>query len=76
MKLLKPYTQTCEVLLDDRDIRPGVMFADADLIGIPRRIVLGKRSLQQGAVEYQQRGATDHAVVPLSDCMQKIIREV
>ncbi|MEM6405472.1 MAG: proline--tRNA ligase [Pseudomonadota bacterium] len=65
-----------EVLLDDRDIRPGVMFADADLIGIPRRIVLGKRSLQQGAVEYQRRGATDHTMVPLSDCVQKIISEM
>jgi prolyl-tRNA synthetase len=44
-----------EVLLDDRDERPGVMFADAELIGIPRRIVVGERSLKEGLIEYQDR---------------------
>jgi prolyl-tRNA synthetase len=45
-----------EVLLDDRDERPGVMFADLELIGIPHRITVGERSLKQGQVEYQARG--------------------
>jgi prolyl-tRNA synthetase len=44
-----------EVLLDDRDERPGVMFADLELIGIPHRITVGDRSLKQGQVEYQAR---------------------
>ena len=44
-----------EVLLDDRDERPGVMFADMELIGIPHRIVVGERGLKEGVVEYQGR---------------------
>ncbi|HET7598444.1 MAG TPA: proline--tRNA ligase, partial [Burkholderiales bacterium] len=44
-----------DVLLDDRDERPGVMFADMELIGIPHRIVVGERGLKQGTVEYQGR---------------------
>jgi prolyl-tRNA synthetase len=44
-----------DVLLDDRDERPGVMFADMELIGIPHRIVVGERGLRQGTVEYQGR---------------------
>ena len=43
------------VLLDDRNERPGVKFADADLIGIPHRIVIGDRGLQNGVVEYKDR---------------------
>ena len=42
-----------EVLLDDRDERPGVMFADLELIGIPHRITVGERGLKEGKVEYQ-----------------------
>jgi len=44
-----------EVLLDDRDERPGIMFADMELIGIPHRIVVGDRGLKDGVVEYQGR---------------------
>jgi prolyl-tRNA synthetase len=44
-----------EVLLDDRDERPGVIFADMELIGIPHRIVIGDRGLKEGKVEYQGR---------------------
>jgi len=43
------------VLLDDRDIRPGVMFADMELIGLPHRLVVGERALDEGQVEYQGR---------------------
>ena len=45
------------VLLDDRDERPGVMFADAELIGIPHRVTVGERGLADGAIEYQPRRA-------------------
>ncbi len=44
-----------DVLLDDRDERPGVMFADAELIGIPHRITVGERGLKDGIIEYQTR---------------------
>ncbi len=46
-----------DVLLDDRDERPGVMFADAELIGIPHRITVGERGLKDGIIEYQARRA-------------------
>ena len=48
-----------ETLLDDRDERPGVKFADADLIGIPHRVVIGERNLKAGEVEYRTRRSPD-----------------
>jgi prolyl-tRNA synthetase len=44
-----------EVLLDDRDVRPGFMFADMELLGIPHRVVLGEKALDEGKVEYRGR---------------------
>jgi len=58
-----------EVLLDDRDERPGVMFADLELIGMPHRIVIGDRGLKDGNVEYQGRGDAAAQIIPLSDVM-------
>jgi len=54
-----------EVLYDDRDARPGVKFADAELLGIPHRLVLGERGLDAGSCEYRQRRATESQDVPL-----------
>jgi len=56
-----------DVLLDDRDARPGVKFADAELYGIPHRIVIGERGLDAGTLEYRSRRATDNEDVPLAD---------
>ncbi|VVC84887.1 proline--tRNA ligase [Sideroxydans sp. CL21] len=56
-----------EVLLDDRDERPGVMFADLELIGIPHRIVIGDRGLKEGKVEYQGRKDEAAQAVPLQE---------
>ena len=53
-----------EVLLDDRDERPGVMFADMELIGIPHRITVGDRGLKEGKLEYQHRA--DRAATALT----------
>ena len=50
-------TMGVEVLLDDRKERPGIMFADADLLGIPHRIVIGEKSLAKGEIEYKYRRA-------------------
>ncbi len=55
-----------EVLLDDRDERPGVMFADMELIGIPHRVVIGERGLKQGQIEYQGRRDQSAQPVPIA----------
>lgn len=56
-----------DVLLDDRDERPGVMFADLELIGIPHRITIGERGLKDGMVEYQERHNAASVKIPLAD---------
>jgi prolyl-tRNA synthetase len=56
-----------DVILDDRDERPGVMFADWELIGVPHRITIGDRGLKEGAVEYQHRRDTAATKVPLAE---------
>ena len=61
-----------EVLLDDRAERPGVKFAEADLIGIPHRIVVGDRGLKSGLVEYRKRRDKQAAEVPLEQVLDAI----
>jgi prolyl-tRNA synthetase len=56
-----------DVLLDDRDERPGVLLADQELIGIPHRIVVGDRGLKEGVVEYQHRRDAAATRVPLDE---------
>ncbi|MBK1645396.1 proline--tRNA ligase [Thiocapsa imhoffii] len=56
-----------EVLLDDRDARAGVMFADMELIGIPHRIVVGDRALDAGHVEYKGRGDNETQLIPIEE---------
>ncbi len=53
-----------EVLLDDRDLRPGLLFADHELIGIPHRIVVSERSLQQNEIEYKSRHEPEARQIP------------
>ncbi|MCU0765784.1 MAG: proline--tRNA ligase [Gammaproteobacteria bacterium] len=57
-------TAGIDVLLDDRDARPGVMFADAELIGIPHRVVVGERGLDEGRIEYRGRKDAENAMLP------------
>jgi len=59
-------TAGVEVLFDDRDARPGVKFADAELLGIPHRLVLGERGLAAGTIEYRHRRASDNQDIPLA----------
>jgi len=56
-----------EVLFDDRDARPGVKFADADLIGIPHRLVVGERGVRDGKAEYRHRRDGNEEQVSLTD---------
>ena len=61
-----------EVLLDDRDARPGVKFADAELIGIPHRIVVSERGLDAGRLEYRHRRATANEDWPVDEVLTRL----
>ncbi|MEW8383927.1 MAG: proline--tRNA ligase [Candidatus Thiodiazotropha taylori] len=61
-----------EVLLDDRDVRPGFMFADMELIGIPHRIVVGDKSLDQDQVEYRARGDSENQFISVTEIVNHI----
>lgn len=56
-----------DVVLDDRDARPGVKFADIELIGIPHRIVIGDRGLDGETLEYRQRQDSDNTDIPMAE---------
>jgi len=56
-----------EVLLDDRDLRPGEKFADADLIGMPFRVTAGKKSLEDAAVDVRNRATGDERRVNVAE---------
>ena len=61
-----------EVLLDDRDERPGFKFKDADLIGIPLRIVVGAKNLAEGKVELKERKSGEVTLLSLADAVEKV----
>ncbi len=63
-----------DVIFDDRDVRPGVMFADMELIGIPHRVVVGEKNLDKGMVEYRARTADASEDVP-RDAIVGFLRE-
>ncbi len=65
-----------EVLLDDRDERPGSKFKDADLIGIPLRVTVGSRALKEGAVELQERRSGERALLPLKEAAEALTERV
>lgn len=65
-----------EVLLDDRNERPGVKFADMELLGIPHRVVIGDRSLAEGEIEYQGRRDEGATRLPLADALQELQRRL
>jgi len=56
-----------DVIIDDRGLRPGQMFADWELIGVPHRVVIGERGLKEGNLEYQGRRDTEATAVPLAE---------
>lgn len=65
-----------EVVLDDRDERPGVKFKDADLIGFPIRVSVGKKGLKDGNVELKMRNGKDVTLVKLGDIAAKVAAAV
>ena len=65
-----------EVMMDDRDERPGIKFKDADLVGIPLRVVIGSKGLAQGKVELKRRGSKDVRLIDLSRAAEEIAAAV
>ena len=65
-----------DVLLDDRDGRPGVKFADAELVGIPLRITIGPRGLDNGQLEYTSRADGEKVDVPIDDVVARVVDAV
>jgi prolyl-tRNA synthetase len=65
-----------DVLVDDRDQRPGVKFKDADLIGIPLRVVIGERGLKEGKIEIKWRSQSEPKHVPAGTAGAAILAEV
>jgi prolyl-tRNA synthetase len=65
-----------EVLLDDRDERPGFKFKDADLIGIPLRIVVGSKNLAEGKVELKDRKSGEVLLLPIAEAVEKVTTTV
>lgn len=61
-----------EVLLDDREERPGVMFAESDLLGIPHRLVIGERGLDGGTIEYKHRRTGVVENVPMGEVIGRL----
>ncbi len=61
-----------DVLLDDRNVRPGFMFADMELIGIPHRVVVGEKGLDQGTVEYRGRRETENSMIEIKDIVSML----
>jgi len=76
----KLYTELIEagvdVFYDDRNLRPGVMFNDMELIGIPHRVVIGERGLDSGALEYRKRTDTENTEIPLEGAVDAILEKL
>ena len=65
-----------DVLLDDRDERPGVLFGDMDLIGLPHRLVIGDRGLKAGTIEYKGRSDAEPENWPLADVRTRLAKRL
>ena len=65
-----------EVLFDDRDERPGVMFADMELIGIPHVITVGDRSLSEGMIEYKSRKTGEKEQIKVEKALEDILKKI
>jgi len=65
-----------DVLYDDRGLRPGVMFNDIELIGIPYRLVVGERGLDEGRLEFRARTATEDESIPVEGAVEAILERL
>jgi prolyl-tRNA synthetase len=69
-------TAGVDVIVDDRDERPGVMFADWELIGVPHRVTIGDRGLKEGLVEYQGRRDSEAAKLPAGEVLGHVLERL
>ena len=69
-------SMSVEVLLDDRDERPGSKFKDADLLGIPLRVTVGSRGLQEGTLELQERARGERTLLPVGETAAAVAKRV
>lgn len=69
-------TAGINVLLDDRKIRPGVMFADQELIGLPHRVVFSEKGLDAGELEYKARTASESQQVPMTEIVKFLQKKI
>ncbi|MDP6077128.1 MAG: proline--tRNA ligase [Acidimicrobiales bacterium] len=65
-----------DVLLDDRDVRPGVKFADSELIGIPLRVTIGPRGIDNGVLELTIRATSEQEDLPVDDLVERLVELV
>lgn len=65
-----------EVIFDDRDERPGVMFADMELIGIPHIITIGEKSLNDNIVEYKDRRTNTKENLDANNALEEILKKI
>ena len=65
-----------EVLMDDRDERAGIKFKDADLIGIPFRIIIGEKNLKEGLVEFKERKSGNVEKIKIEEAVEKIAKKL
>jgi len=65
-----------DVIIDDRDARPGVMFAEWELIGVPLRVTVGERGLKEGVVELQSRRAEEATRLPAEDALAQVLAQL
>ena len=65
-----------DALLDDRDLRPGAMFAELDLLGIPHRLVVGARGLKNGEAEYKHRASSESENIPLDSAADFVRKKI
>lgn len=68
--------QGIEVLMDDRKERPGVMFADMELIGIPHTIVIGDRSTDNDDIEYKYRRSGEKSLIKTGDIVDYLVKAI
>ena len=61
-----------DVLLDDRGLRPGVMFSESELLGIPHRITISEKTLAEDKVEYKNRSSAESEYVPLNSIISRL----
>jgi prolyl-tRNA synthetase len=64
--------QGFDVLIDDRGLRPGVMFSEADLIGIPHRVTVGDKTIKENKYEYKKRSEQSSTVINLEELFGKL----